>query len=320
MTFCRTAALDIQVAEDVFERTGSDEDKTLVNNLCATWLTNTPPPWDWDGWNDDIGWFTLALIRGYQITGTQNFLDQAKYGFNYAFGRGWNTTYNNGGIWEENPEYITGAPHKEALSTDSLGKVACYIYQSTQDENYKERCTEIYDWTRATLFNTSTGALYAGIDESGTVNTATEAYNQGTFIDFANLVYSIRGDQQTYNDAKLALDFGRNSLTDSNGIFSNPSTSLNTWADEFARGAGHFVAQNNLWDEYYDWFVDNANAILANRRSDIGVTWNGWDSPTPLDNTLVANEFMSAVAWLQYTPATKPTSSNASTKARRSYH
>ena len=79
-----TASLDIMGEEDAYERTGSAADRALVNNLCATWLKNTPPPWTWDGWNDDIGWFSLALIRGYQITGNPVFLTQAEYGFNIA--------------------------------------------------------------------------------------------------------------------------------------------------------------------------------------------------------------------------------------------
>ena len=74
--------LDIQGEEDAYERTGSSYHQTLVNNLCATWLVNNPPPWTWDHWNDDIGWFSLALIRGYQMTGNTNFLAQAEYGFN----------------------------------------------------------------------------------------------------------------------------------------------------------------------------------------------------------------------------------------------
>ena len=52
--------------------------------------------------NDDIGWFTLALIRGYQTTDTEDFLEQVEYGFDYVFERGWNAEYKSGGIWEQN--------------------------------------------------------------------------------------------------------------------------------------------------------------------------------------------------------------------------
>ena len=60
-----------------------------------------------------------------------------------------------------------------------------------------------------------------------------------------------------------------------------------------------------LWDKYFEWINQNANAILANRRTDKGITWNAWDQQTP-NTDLKTNTFASAVAWLQYTPAVKP--------------
>ena len=51
------SSLNILVAQDAYERTGREAHKALVNELCASWLRRTPPPWD--GWNDDIGWFAM---------------------------------------------------------------------------------------------------------------------------------------------------------------------------------------------------------------------------------------------------------------------
>ena len=305
-----TQSLDILGAEDAYERTGDPDKKTLINDLLTTWLKNNSPPWTWNGWNDDIGWYSLALIRGYQMTGNTAFLNQAKYGFDYAFGRGWDTQYNNGGIWEENPEYAAKEnpprdPTKEALSNDSLGKVACMIYQSTHENDYLNKCRQIYDWVWNHLYNSNTGQINTGIDRSGHVDTSAAAYSQGTFLDFANLLYEITGQATYYNDALKAINFARSSLT-KNGIFSKSDSYIQTWADEVARGVGHFVRDNRLWDTYYSWMVQNADAILGNRRSDLGITWNGWDTLTPADNTLQVTKFVSAVAWLQFAPATLP--------------
>ncbi|MEO7716407.1 MAG: glycoside hydrolase family 76 protein [Capsulimonas sp.] len=301
------ASLDILVAEDAYERTGSAAHKTLVNNLCTTWLQKTPPPWDWDGWNDDIGWFSLALVRGYQQTGNANFLTQARYGFDMAWARGWDTQYNGGGIWEQQPEKTPAgqAINKEALSNDSLGKVACLIYQSNHDQWYLDRATQIYDWVWHHLYNPSNGQVYANVDRNGVVNTGTAVYNQGTFVDFANYMYQITGNVNYYNDAKRAIDYVKNNMT-TNGIISNNAGYLNTWADEFARGLGHFCRDNRQWGTYYPWMVQNADAIMNTRRTDLNITWNGWTQQTPNDNTLIANKFASAVAWLQFTPATQP--------------
>ncbi|KAI4212956.1 MAG: hypothetical protein LQ349_009311, partial [Xanthoria aureola] len=207
-----SASLDILGAQDAYERTGDPEKKTLINELLTTWLDYTPTPWSWDGWNDDIGWFSLALIRGYQITSNPRFLDAAKYGFDYAFGRGWDTQHNGGGIWEENPEYAARenppkTATKEALANDSLGKVACMIYQSTHDGGYLQKAQQIYAWVSANLFNYTTGQINTGISPDGRIDTGSAAYNQGTFLDYAHLLYLTTGDPIYRTDAQLALDY-----------------------------------------------------------------------------------------------------------------
>ena len=322
-----TESLDIMGEEDAYDRTKSAAGKTLVNNLCATWLVNTPPgsadqPWKWDGWNDDIGWFTMALIRGYQITGNPDFLTAAENGFNYAFKRGWDTKWNDGGIWEQQIEYCkNGADvNKGTLSNDSLGIDACLIYQSTHNVTYLNKALQIYGWERSHLYNASTGQINTGVSQDGTVDHGTAVYNQGTFVDYANYLYQFTGNVSYYNDAKGAIDFTKNNLT-TNGIISNDAGYLDTWADTFARGLGHFVKDNHQWAAYYPWMVQNANAAWGCRRTDDNIAWNGWTKQTPSDDTLAATKFVSAVAWLQYTPATQPQTIDSVHKvARKTKH
>jgi hypothetical protein len=298
-----TQDLDIQVAEDAYERTGSPATRTLVNDLLQTWLAQTPPPWSWDGWNDDIGWFSLALVRGYQMTGNATFLSQAEYGFNFAFGRGWDTSSNGGGIWEEQP--ANGGTDKEALSNDSLAQVAAMLYQSTGNATYLQQTEQIYAWVRTHLFDPSSGQVYTGIKPDGTVDKGTALYNQGTFVDLAQLLYTITGQTQYYDDAVAAIGFAQKNLT-INGIFNDTATYRNTWAPEFARALGHFVKANNLWTTYYPWMVANAKAAWAARRTDKNVAWNAWTQPTPATTDVLANWDAGMVAMLQFTPANEP--------------
>ena len=300
-------SLDIMVAEDAYERTGSAQHKALVEELCSSWLKRTPPPWDWDGWNDDIGWFALALIRGYQITGNPEFLKQAKYGFDMAYQRGWDTQTNGGGIWEQQPEKTPKGEKisKEVLSNDSLGLVACLIYQSTKDKSYLDKANQIYDWVWHNLYDFKTGQVYTGVDREGKVDKGAAVYNHGLFIDYANTLSQLNNSRTHYNDAKRTIDYVKNNLT-KDGIISNSQGYLDTWGDAMARGLGHFVRDNNAWDEYYPWMKQNADAIMKNRRTDYDITWNGWDEQTPTDDNLKSTKFASATAWLQYTPATKP--------------
>jgi len=303
-----TASLDMLAAEDAYERTGSAAHKMLVGDLCSTWLKNTPPPWDADGWNDDIGWYTLALIRGYQMTGKSDFLTAAKNGFDMAWARGWDTQYNGGGIWEIQPNLAgAGDPvRKEALSNDTLGKVACLIYQSTHEQSYLDRAIQIYVWVKSHIYNSATGQVYAGIEKNDAIVTGYALYSQGTFVDYAMLLYELTGDVKYYDDALSTIEYVKTQMT-TNGVLST-DLDFDSWADEFARGLGRFVRDSGQWATYYPWFTQNATSIQAHRRTDYGITWNGWALQTPSDDSLITTKFASAVAWLQFTPATRPDS------------
>ncbi len=302
-------ALDILSVQDAYERTGRADLKPLIDRLCAGWLKDMPTPWDWDGWNDDIGWNAIMLMRGYQITGNTSYLTAAKYGFNMAWTRGWDTVYNDGGIWEQQPEKTpaneSASIGKNPLSNDSLGTAAVMIYQSIHDQWYLDRAIQIHAWVVSHVYNQDTGQVYAQVDRAGVINKGSAAYNQGTFANYSHLLYLATGDKKYYDYAKKAIDYTRDHMT-TNGVISNNAGYLNTWGDEMARGAGHFIRDNRQWDGYYSWMKQNADAIWNNRRTDYNITWNGWLNKTPNDDTLTTSKFASAVAWLQYTPTAMP--------------
>lgn len=303
-----TLALAIQGLEDAYERTGDPAQRELINNLCNSFLEINPPPYDWDGWNDDIAWVGLMLARGYQMTGTVNQLTQARYCFDFIWSRGWDEEYNGGGIWEQQPDMTPPGEHirKEALSNNPTGQLALMIYESTGNQWYLDRARQIYDWSWANLFNPANGRVYTGIDRESNVDQGTAVYNQGTFVDFAALLYKITGDENVFRDAQRAADFVINNMT-SNGIISNTAGYLNTWAAEYARGLGHLCKWNpQLWNTYYSFMSDNANAAWSNRRTDLNITWNGWDTPTPADPTGYPTRYVSAVSILQFTPPINP--------------
>ncbi len=301
-----TGALNIMVAEDAFERTGSAAHKNLVNALCTTFLQKFPPGYTWDGYNDDIGWIAIMLARGYLITGNANLLTQARTAcFDMAWARGWDTQYNGGGIWEQQPNMTPAgqAINKSPLSNNSLGKAACLIYMGNHDQWYLDRATQIYDWVWHHLFNSGNGQVYTSVDRNGNIDYATAVYHQGTFADFANYLYQITGNVNYYNDARKALDYVKNNMYNG-GVIGGGGT--NTWADEYARGLGHFCRDNRQWGTYYNWMVLNANAVMNRRRTDYNLTWNNWNQQTPNNNNEITNQYASAAAWMQYTPATQP--------------
>jgi hypothetical protein len=315
-------AVEIEVAEDAYETSGDPSDRTLVNDLLNALLAGTPTSsYAGDPWNDDIGWQAIALIRGYQMTGNSTFLAAAEYGFNMAFARGWDTQYNGGGIWELQPS-ATSSPGKNSLSNDSLGKAAVMIYQSTGDTTYLNRAEQIYSWMWHNMFNPSTGLVYTGINPDGSTDQSATVYNQGTFIDYANLLYQVGAGSSYLNDAISAINYTINNLsTDTNttpttfDVINNTQSWQNFWGDDFSRGLGHVCGYTpSLWGSYYSFMANNCAHIWNNRLTPYNITWNGWAQPTPL-NPPGANAdpmvYGGAVAMELYTPAVQPLTSTA---------
>ncbi|QJD95729.1 hypothetical protein HH214_07510 [Mucilaginibacter robiniae] len=296
-------ALDIQGVEDTYLRTKSDAHKTLLTNLLNTFLqqnqgTGGLYDWNWNNYNDDILWAGIAFVRGYQITQNATYLTQAKYAFNRAYDRGWDTTLGGGIWWDVTHE------SKSGLSNNTAVILGCYIYEFTKETTYLTKAQNIYNWIWGHIYDHTTGAVYEKMLPDGTPVTDANVYNVGAFISAANQLHRITGLTSIYDDAKRSVDYVRNNKT--TGEVLSGTTRNGTWASEFARGLGEFVRDNNLWSTYYTWMKQNADAAWAKRRTDLNVTWNNWLANTPADNTTGANECISAVVMQQVTPATQP--------------
>ena len=299
-----TLDLDIFGMQDAYQRTGLEAQKTIVNNLCTSFLVLEKPPYNYDGWNDDLAWMGLGYIWGYKLTGTLSLLTAAQNTFDLAYSRGWNTIFNDGGIWEQQPDMTPadGGINKEALANNPNGNIAAMIYEATGNVEYLNKALTIYNWSRSHIFNPANGQVYTGVERNGSINYGTAVYNQGSFIDFAVLMYKLTGNGIMLQDAKMAANYVINNLT-TNGIISNNADYLNTWADTYVRGVGHLCMANpELWKTYYPFLLNNAKSAWANRRKDLNLTWNGWNQPTKIDTAGVPTKYVSAVALMQYTP------------------
>jgi hypothetical protein len=280
-------AMNITVMEDAYDRTRSQADWLTVSNLLTTYLAHEGSDWSWDTWNDDIGWMTIACIRGYQITGKTALLSAATNNWNMAFNRGWDNTFG-GGVWE----YMGSMASKTALANDSLMVAGAIMYQITGDSSYLNKCEAMYAWERTNIFvaipaQATNGQALGQINEAIQTNGTPEGVlfvtdlvrNSGTFIEAANALHNITGNPMYYNDALLAADH----VVNNNLILSYNGRGANFWGDQFARGLAHFCRDNNLWGRYYMWLLANANAAWNVRRTDKNVTWNSWINQTPQD-------------------------------------
>ena len=296
-------ALEIQMMEDTYLRTKSEVHKKIIENLLQTFLAQNQgagglKDWDWNEFNDDVLWGGIAFARGYQITGNPLFLSQAEYAFKRVYDRGYDTVLGGGIWWDIRKE------NKSGLSNNTAVILACYLYESTNNTEYLSKAKSIYEWIISKIYNGATGAVYENINRQGIPATDANVYNVGAFISAANHLHRLTSETKYFDDAKRSIDYTKNNST-IGGIMSRRQRG-GTWQSEFARGIGEFVRDNNLWDNYYAWMKQNADAAWNARRDDLKIVWNDWVTPTPADNLTSALECASAVVMLQVTPTNKP--------------
>lgn len=297
-------ALEIQTAEDVYDRTKSAAHKKLVGDLLTTFLAqNNDLDWSWNDYNDDLGWANMAFIRGYRITGDPSFLYTAATNWNRAYNRGWDSLLG-GGVW-----WDVAHTAKSALSNNPLIISGCELYEVTGDASYLTKSQAMYAWMRTNLYDSATGRVWENVQSNGVLTTSANVYNMGAFINAANCLYRLTGSSSYYNDALLTANY----VVNNNDILSNGARGESSWADQFMRGFNRFVTDNHIWNLYYPWVTINANAAWNSRRSDLNITWNAWKTSTATDDCS-SLECVSAVVVQQIKPATQPDFVNSTNK------
>jgi hypothetical protein len=285
-----TGALDIAVAEDVYQQTHSQSQRDLIASLINTYLLDNVATssgtqgengtdWSYDGWNDDIGWMTNAVLRGYQYTGVAQYLTVAENNWNMGYNRGWDSTLG-GGIWENNMP----SAGKEALSNNPFVWEGVTLYQITGDTTYLNKAEAIYSWIRTNLVNTTDsnnnlghpGQVNQGIKQDGTLSAGDNVYNEGAFVAAATALYRVTGTQQYYDDAVRTIT---HVIAEQPILKNNQEHCGCQWAYWFTYGLSQFATVANQWPQYLSYFQNNADAAWSKRNA-LNLTWNDWTAPT----------------------------------------
>lgn len=157
----------------------------------------------WNNFYDDMEWIALTMVRLYETTQDEKYLNTAKELWGYIEG-GWNEEYGGGGIaWKSDQRWS-----KNACSNGPAALLAMRLYSVTQDEVYKNWGIKIYAWLRENLFNKATGAVYDNLNgETGEIGSFSLSYNQGTFLGAAHELYKVTGEANYLKDARKAAYF-----------------------------------------------------------------------------------------------------------------
>ena len=212
---------------------------------------------------DDMEWNALTMIRLYNITKDQKYLDAAQQLWGWIKGA-WSEDVGGGIRW------CTGSWvefTKNACSNAPAAIIGARLYQITQNEEDLEWAKKIYDWQKQTLVVSSTGEVKDNIIvESGEVKGSALTYNEGTYVGAGVELYNITKDIVYLNDAKRAANYTISTLINSSSnVLRDEGTGDNgLFKGIFMRYFLELIKVNDLDEAYRHKFVTflNNNAYV----------------------------------------------------------
>jgi predicted alpha-1,6-mannanase (GH76 family) len=233
---------------------------------------------------DDDGWWALAWIAAFDLTGEVKYLDLARKLF-AGMAAGWDDVCGGGLWWTRRKDY------KNAIPNELFLLIAGRLHQRTTSpgrraSGYLDWALREWQWFRASGLIGPAGLVNDGLTADCANNDGTTwTYNQGVIIGGLAVLHEITGDGAYLRQAEAIAAAALRDLTVPPGILAEPGErrSLGLGGDH-VQFKGIFV--RNLYElylhrpraEYRDFILLNATSLWRNsrnRQNQVGLAWTG---------------------------------------------
>jgi predicted alpha-1,6-mannanase (GH76 family) len=233
---------------------------------------------------DDDGWWALAWIAAFDLTGEAKYLDLARTLF-AGMAAGWDDVCGGGLWWTRKKTY------KNAIPNELFLLIAGRLHQRTASpghggSGYLDWALREWQWFSASGLIGPAGLVNDGLTADCTNNGGPAwTYNQGVIIGGLVVLHEITGDGGYLGQADAIAAAALCDLTVPPGILAEPEERRAVGRrDDQAQFKGIFV--RNLYElyrhspraEYRDFILANATSLWRNsrnRHNQVGLAWAG---------------------------------------------
>jgi predicted alpha-1,6-mannanase (GH76 family) len=228
---------------------------------------------------DDNGWWALAWVAAYDLTGESRYLDAAQAIFAHNQG-GWDSTCGGGLWWNQDREY------KNAITNELFLTLAALLHQRTPgDHDYRDWALREWEWLSASGLIGQAGLVNDGLTPGCANNGGTTwTYNQGVILGGLAALHQITGDVAYLRQGEVIADAALSTLTDSRGILAEPAGPFGLDGDQtqfkgiFVRYL-HELCGHSDKPSYRAFLLANADSVWNSARNAAGQFGSLWAGP-----------------------------------------
>ncbi|MFI7102886.1 glycoside hydrolase family 76 protein [Streptomyces sp. NPDC050161] len=231
---------------------------------------------------DDTGWWGLAWVAAYDVTGEQRYLDTARADADHMHDY-WTSACGGGVQW------ATDKPYKNAITNELYLHLNASLHNRIDgDRTYLQRAEDEWSWFQGSGMTNSGHTINDGLDNSCKNNgQLTWTYNQGVILAGLAELHRATGDASVLNSARTLADASTSSTyLNPGGTLHEPyepdGTGCTSDGDSFkgpyARGLG--ILNKELPDHPYHAYLDKQAATLhADDRTSLDQYGPHWAGP-----------------------------------------
>lgn len=276
----------VDALEDTYTRTNGME---YGYAMTDTYDQNGSGNFIDDAGYDDEGWWALAWIHAYDVTGNSRYLSMSKTIFSDMATNAWDTTTCGGGVW-----WNKAKTYKNAITNELFLTIAARLHQRTPGDtgsgSYLDWALKEWTWFSGSGLINSSNLINDGLQNCANNGETTWTYNQGIILGGLTDLYSITGNGSYLTKAESIANATLTNLVDASGRLRETCEPTSCDGDQeqfkglFMRNLAYLYNEDHQ-SSYYQFLASNANSIWdndENSSNQLGLLWSGpFDSATP---------------------------------------